>query len=365
MRIKNITNYLEQIAPSGLQESYDNSGLLIGNQENEVNKVLISLDVTHDVLEEAIKNKCNLIISHHPLIFKGIKRLNGGNFVEDLVIKAIKNDISIFAIHTNLDNVSQGVNGALAKKIGLKNTRVLSAKTGELNKLVVFCPQTHAEEVRNSMLEAGAGHIGNYSHCSFNAVGKGSFKAGEGANPFVGEIEKIHFENEVRIETILPKRMISRVMDAMLAVHPYEEVAYDIYPLANTSENIGSGMIGNLDEETDTEEFLKTIKETLKASHFRHGPFHEGRKVKKVAICGGSGSFLMEAAYRQNADLFITGDLKYHDFFEYNGKMTLVDAGHYETEQFTKELLFDLLTKKFPNFALQISGINTNPVSFF
>ena len=365
MRIKNITDFLEQIAPLGLQESYDNSGLLIGNQENDIKKALITLDVTVDILEEAIKNKCDLIISHHPLIFKGIKRLNGGNFVEDLVIKAIKNDIAIYAIHTNLDNVSQGVNGALAKKIGLINTRVLSAKTGELNKLVVFCPESHAEIVRNSMLEAGAGHIGNYSHCSFNTEGTGSFKAGEGANPFVGEIDKIHFENEVRIETILPKWMISKVLNAMLQVHPYEEVAYDIYPLTNKSENIGSGMIGELEKETGVEEFLQTVKETLQATHLRHSPFHDGGKVKKVAICGGSGSFLMDSAYRQHADLFITGDLKYHDFFEYHGKMTLVDAGHYETEQFTKELLFDLLTKKFPNFALQISGINTNPVSFF
>lgn len=365
MKIKNIAGYLEQIAPLGLQESYDNSGLLIGNQENEVSKALITLDITDAILEEAIQNKCDLILSHHPLIFKGIKKLNGGNFVEDLVIKAIKHDIAIYAIHTNLDNVSQGVNGALAQKIGLKNTRVLSARPGELSKLVVFCPQSHAEKVRNSMLDAGAGHIGNYSHCSFNTDGKGSFKAGEGAHPFVGEIDKIHFEEEVRIETILPKLMFSKVLNAMMAVHPYEEVAYDIYPLTNKSDNIGSGMIGELENETDLEEFLTKVKETLQASYLRHGPFHEGRKVKKVAICGGSGSFLMDAAYRQQADLFITGDLKYHDFFEYHGKMTLVDAGHYETEQFTKELLFDLLTKKFPNFALQISGINTNPVSFF
>jgi len=365
MKIKNITDYLEQMAPLEFQESYDNSGLLIGNQKNEVTKALISLDVTDKVLEEAIKKKCDLIISHHPLIFKEIKRLNGGKYVEDLVIKAIKNNIAIYAIHTNLDNVSPGVNGALAQKIGLKNTRVLSPKAGALSKLVVFCPQSHAEAVRNSMLDAGAGHIGNYSHCSFNTNGKGSFKALEGAHPFVGEIEKIHFEEEVRIETILPQWMISKVLNAMLAVHPYEEVAYDIYPLINKSENIGSGMIGELENEADLEEFLSKVKESLQAAYLRHGPIHDGRKVKTVAICGGSGSFLMDAAYRQKADVFITADLKYHDFFKYQGKMTLVDAGHYETEQFTKDLLFDLLTKKFPNFALQISGINTNPVSFF
>ena len=364
MKIMNITDFLEQIAPLGLQESYDNSGLLIGSREREIRKALITLDITPAVMEEAMQSGCDLIISHHPLIFKGLKRINGGNMVEDLVVSAIKNDICIYAIHTNLDNVSNGVNGALGKKIGLKNTRVLSSKGGELNKLVVFCPQSHAEKVRKNMLDAGAGHIGNYSHCSFNMEGLGSFKAGEGANPYVGEIDKIHFENEVRIETIVPKWIISKVINAMLEVHPYEEVAYDIYPLNNKNENVGSGIIGTLEKETDVEEFLIKLKEILQASYIRHGPFHSGRKVKMVALCGGSGSFLIEDAFRQGADLFITGDLKYHNFFEYQNKMTLVDAGHYETEQFTKELLFDLLTKKFPNFALQISSMNTNPVSF-
>ena len=364
MKIINITDFLEQIAPLGLQESYDNSGLLVGSNEKEIRKALITLDITPAVMDEALQSGCDLIISHHPLIFKGLKKINGGNMVEDLVLKAIKNDICIYAIHTNLDNVSKGVNGALAKKIGLKNTRVLLSKGGELNKLVVFCPQSHAEDVRNSILDAGAGHIGNYSHCSFNTNGRGSFKAGEGADPFVGEIGKIHFEDEVRMETIVPKWLIPKVINAMLEVHPYEEVAYDIYPLNNKNGNVGSGIIGTLEKELDVEEFLKNLKEVLQVSYIRHGPFHSGRKVKKVALCGGSGSFLMEDAFRQGADLFVTGDLKYHDFFEYQGKMTLADAGHYETEQFTKELLFDFLTKKFPNFALQISSMNTNPVSF-
>jgi dinuclear metal center YbgI/SA1388 family protein len=364
MKLKNISDFLEQIAPLRLQESYDNSGLLIGDPTKNVSKALIALDVTDAVMDEAVKDGCDLIISHHPLIFKGLKRLNGGNMVEDLVIKAIKNDVAIYAIHTNLDNVSDGVNGALAKKIGLKDTKVLSSKGDELNKLVVFCPRSHAEKVRSNMLDAGAGHIGNYSHCSFNTDGRGSFKAGEGADPYVGEIGKIHFEEEVRIETVVPKWMISRVISAMLQAHPYEEVAYDIYPLINKSENIGAGMIGDLEQEKDVEIFLKELKVTLNATGLRHGPFHTGRKVKKVAICGGSGSFLMEDAFRQGADIFITGDLKYHDFFLYQGQMTLVDAGHYETEQFTKALIFDLLTKKFPNFALQISSRNTNPVSF-
>ncbi|MBN2616296.1 MAG: Nif3-like dinuclear metal center hexameric protein [Bacteroidales bacterium] len=363
MKLKEITQYLESIAPLSLQESYDNAGLIIGSQEKEIHKALITLDVTPEVMNEALSLSCDLIIAHHPLIFKGIKKLNGGNMVEDLVIKAIQNNIALYAIHTNLDNVFDGVNAMLAKKLGLKNTRILSPMSNQLNKLVVFCPETHAEIVRNALFEAGAGSIGEYSHCSFNAPGDGSFKASEGTHPFVGTIGAIHFEKEIRVETVVPKVKLSAVLKAMHQVHPYEEIAYDLYPLNNSWDKIGAGMIGELDEETPVEEFLKNVKKSLKADRIRHSlPIKQ--KIKKVAICGGSGSFLMHDAYRQGAQIFVTGDIKYHDFFQYENEMTLVDAGHYETEQFTKSLLFELLTKKFPTFALQISKINTNPISF-
>jgi len=362
MKIKELTRYLEQLAPLSLQESYDNSGLLIGSPDKEVKKALITLDITPAVLDEAFVSEAGLIIAHHPLIFKGLKRLNGGNMVEDLVIKAIKNDIAVYAIHTNLDNVAGGVNLRLAKQLGLLNPRIL-APAGKVKKLVVFVPESHANVVREAMLNAGSGHIGRYSHCSFGVHGEGSFKALEGTRPYVGKQGEIHFEKEVRLESIAPDYLIDAVLKAMLAVHPYEEVAYDIYPLDNSGVGAGAGMIGELPVPIPAHEFLLEIKKKLDAQQLRHGLLVE-QKVKKVAFCGGSGSFLMRKAFASGADAFISSDFKYHDFFLYQNQMLLVDAGHYETEQFTKDLLFDLLTKKFPNFALQISNYNTNPVSF-
>ena len=362
MKIKEIIRYLEQLAPLSLQESYDNSGLLLGSQDREVRKALITLDITHAVLEEAIAEGAGLIIAHHPLIFKGLKRLNGGNLIEDLVIKAIKNDLAVYAIHTNLDNVAEGVNLRFAKQLGLLNTRIL-APSGKLKKLVVFVPVNHTEVVRKAMLDAGAGYIGRYSHCSFGVHGEGSFKALKGTHPYVGKEGEIHFEKEVRLESVAPDYLIDAILTAMLSIHPYEEVAYDIYPLENPGTDVGAGMIGELPVAMSPLDFLPEVKKKLGTQHLRHGMLLD-RMVKKVAICGGSGSFLMGKAFASGADAFVSSDFKYHDFFLYQNQMLLVDAGHYETEQFTKDLLFDLLTKKFPNFALQISNYNTNPISF-
>ena len=363
MKIAQITAALEEIAPLNLQESYDNSGLLIGSNDQLINKALITLDVTEAVIDEAISKNCELIIAHHPMIFKGIKKLTGGNLTERLIVKAIKNDIAVYAIHTNLDNVSQGVNKKLAEKLGIHNLQILQTGKSELKKLHVFSPLAHFEKVRTAMFEAGAGHIGNYSDCSFNTAGSGSFKALSGSDPFVGEQGKLHEEEEIRIETIVAAYRVSAVVKAMIKAHPYEEVAYDIYPLSNSDPTTGAGMIGELKQEEAASVFLKKVKQSLGTPYLRHNPFIQ-RQVKKVAICGGSGSFLIDAAYRAGADIFITGDIKYHDFFEYQDEMTIVDAGHFETEQFTKDLLYDILKEKFPNFALQISGIETNPVSF-
>ena len=363
MKISGISNALEEVAPINLQESYDNSGLLIGSYNQEINKALITLDVNEGVIDEAIRENCELIIAHHPLIFKGIKKLTGSNLTERLIVKAIKNDIAIYAIHTNLDNVSQGVNKKLAEKLNLHNLKILQQGKSELKKLVTFCPVEHLKKVRTAMFEAGAGHIGNYSDCSFNTSGTGSFKAMDGSNPFVGEHGKIHLEEEIKIETIVADYRISAVVKAMVKAHPYEEAAYDIYPLNNVNPLTGAGMIGTLNKGEDAAVFLEKVKQTLGTPYIRHN-FLIHRKVKKVAICGGSGSFLIDAAYRAGADIFITGDIKYHDFFEYKGEMTIADAGHFETEQFTKDLLYDILKQKFPNFALQISRIDTNPVSF-
>lgn len=362
MNIKDLTSVLEMIAPLSLQEDYDNSGLLIGNNNDEINQVLICLDVTPKVIEEAINTKSDLIIAHHPVIFKGLKRINKDSLVEEVVYKAIKNDIAIYAIHTNLDNVSEGVNSILAEKLGIQNPCILSPLGGKLNKIVTFCPIEHANKVREAMFNAGAGYIGNYDSCSFNAEGEGSFKALENTNPYVGEKDKLHFEKEIRVETIVPDFKVPSVIKSLINAHPYEEVAYDIYPLNNISTNVGAGMIGKLEKPINISDYLNHVKDVLGIKCLKHNKLVD-KKVEKVAICGGSGSFLIDTAAKQKADLFISGDIKYHEFFEHQGIMTIADAGHYETEQFTKELIHAILTKKFPNFAIRISETNTNPVS--
>ncbi len=363
IELKSLINCFEEAAPHSLQESYDNSGLLVGSPETQVHKALISLDLTESVMEEAINKSCDVIISHHPIIFKGIKSLNNKSLVERLIVKAIKNDIAIYAFHTNLDNVANGVNGKIAEKLGLIKTRVLLEKEKPFKKLVTFCPMDHAGQLREAMFEAGGGHIGNYSHCSFNTSGQGSFKALEGSNPYVGKEGQTHFEDEVRIETIVPQYKLNATVAAMLKAHPYEEVAYDIYPIENSSRALGAGMIGELKQETAVIEFLEELKNIFNIQVLKHNQLVE-KPIRKIAFCGGSGSFLIKHAFRAGADVFITADVKYHDYFEYRGAMTIVDAGHYETEQFTKELIHTLLMKKFPNFALQISDTESNPVSF-
>jgi dinuclear metal center YbgI/SA1388 family protein len=363
MKVSEITSFLEQFAPLGLQEAYDNSGLLIGHGDQNISKALITLDVTDKVIAEAIENECKMIIAHHPLIFNTLKKINTRYGIGAMIAKLIKENIALYAIHTNLDNIAEGVNAKLAQTLGLKQLQILAPKSGTLHKLVVFCPDSHVETIQQAMFDAGAGNIGNYNSCSFNSAGYGTFKAQEGANPFIGNIGKLHKEKELKIEVIVPSYLTQQVVSAMIQVHPYEEVAYDIYPLSNEQQNTGAGMIGELEIESNPKEFLQMVKKRLNASYIRHSPLIE-RKVKKVAICGGSGSFLIHTAYNSKADLFITGDVKYHDFFEHAGEMTIVDAGHFETEQFTKELLYDRLNGKFPNFALQISKARTNPVYF-
>jgi len=363
MTVKELTSCLEDFAPLSMQESYDNAGLLIGDPNQHINSALITLDVTEEVIDEAIKHHHGLIIAHHPLIFKPLKKITGSNFTEKIVIKAIKHNIAIYAIHTNLDNMAKGVNAKLGEKLGLTNLRILAPGGSVLNKIVTFCPVEYADAVRQSMFDAGAGNVGNYDQCSYNTEGEGTFRAGEGTNPFVGNIGKLHIEKEIKIETIVPSYKVGKVIKAMLSAHPYEEVAYDIFALENSSVETGAGMIGELKQEMALIDFLKKIKKTLNAQAIKYNtPIN--RTVKKVAFCGGSGSFLIPNAYAAGADIFITSDIKYHDFFEHLHEMTIVDAGHYETEQFTKVLLYEIINEKFTNFALQISEITTNPVSF-
>lgn len=363
MKVSKILSFFEKIAPSKLQESYDNSGLLIGRYDNEVNRALICVDVTEEVLDEAIQKDADLIISHHPVIFGGIKRLNGNNYVERIVEKAILNKLNLYAIHTNLDNVIDGTNSVLANKLSLKNVKSLSSKADSLSKLVVFCPKNHAEKVRNAMFDAGAGKIGDYDSCSYNLEGEGSFKAGDNTNPFVGNKGEIHFEKEIRIETIIPYYLENKVVNAMINAHPYEEVAYDIYPLKNKFDKIGSGIIGDLEEGKDELEFLLRLKKITQSETIRHTEIR-GKKINKVAVCGGSGAFLINNAKSKGADIFITGDIKYHEFFDADGQMIIADVGHYESEQFTKDILYNLITENFSKFAVLKSEINTNPIKY-
>ncbi len=362
MKIKDITNYLDSIAPLSLQESYDNAGLIIGNSQYELKGVLITLDTTEEVIDEAIDLNCNLIISHHPIVFKGLRRFNGSNYVERTVIKALKNDIAVYASHTNIDNIAEGVNMKICSKLNLKNCKILSTRKSELRKLVTFVPKADADKVRESVFSAGAGHIGNYDSCSFNLDGQGTFRGGENTNPFVGEKGKLHFEPEIRVETIYPKYIETKLISAMIKAHPYEEVAYDIYPLENASVKTGAGMIGELEKPKNEIEFLNNLKTTFKAKLLKHTKLRD-KPIKKVAVCGGSGSFLLKNAISAQADIFISGDFKYHDFFDAENKIVIADIGHYESEQFTKELFYEILTKKFNNFACFLSKIYTNPVN--
>ena len=363
MILSEITSFLNSRIPLSLQESYDNCGLLIGSADAEISGALICLDITEEVLDEAIKKKCNLVISHHPLIFSGIKSLTGRTDTERMVIRAIRENIAIFALHTNLDNHYEGVNNFLCSKLGILNPEILKPTPGILRKLVTFCPLSHAGQVREAIINAGAGQIGNYDCCSYNSSGEGTFRALEGANPYVGEPGKIHTEAEIRIEIIFPVYLEIDVIAALKKVHPYEEVAFDIYPLTNIHERIGAGMIGSLPEALNAEEFLLSVKNILSIGYIRHTEI-KNKKVQRIAVCGGSGSFLINDAISCNADIYMTGDIKYHDFFIPGKRMILADIGHFESEQFTKELIYTLLKKKFTTFALFISGTNTNPVNY-
>ncbi len=364
MKIAAITAYLETIAPPFLQESYDNAGLITGSPSWECTGIITSLDVTEAVVMEAIEKKSNLIVAHHPIIFGGLKKINGKNYVEKTIIAAIKNDIAIYAIHTNLDNVLEGVNGRMADKLGLINRRVLQPKNNTLKKLFTFVPVEFAEKVRNAIFEAGGGQISDYSECSFNTEGQGTFKPGEGTNPFSGNIGERKLENEVKIEVIFPVWKERVILAAMIKAHPYEEVAHDIIALENRQDIVGSGLVGELPEPLDETAFLQMVKERFGLSMLRHTPL-VGKMVWTVALCGGAGSFLIGPAIGAGAEFYISSDIKYHEFFDANDRLVVADIGHYESEQFTIDLLLDLLSEKFPNFAIQKTGVKTNPVQYF
>lgn len=363
MKIAEIISVLEELAPVSLQESYDNSGLICGDRENECSGVLISLDCIEATVDEAIRKNCNMVVSHHPLVFSGMKTFTGKSYVERTLIKAIKNDIALYAIHTNLDNVMVGVNKELGDRIGLSDLKILQPIPGRIRRLITFCPESHSDDVRDAMFEAGGGTIGNYDECSFNTMGTGTFRPKEGADPYAGEIGKQQFEKEVKIEIIYPDYIESRIVKALKDTHPYEVVAYDILKLENANDYTGAGMIGELEEEMDEVVFLNDIKQKLGLQVIRHTEL-TGRKIKRVAICGGSGSFLLKKAISAGADVFVTGDFKYHQFFDAEGKIVIADIGHFESERFTVNLLERVISNKFRKFAVLISDNLNNPVKY-
>ncbi|MBC7849142.1 MAG: Nif3-like dinuclear metal center hexameric protein [Chitinophagaceae bacterium] len=364
MKVSQIIQFLESIAPLSLQESYDNAGLITGNPDWECSGLLCTLDSTEDVVEEAIAKGCNLVVAHHPIIFQGIKKLNGKNYVERTIIKAIKSDIAIYAIHTNLDNIISGVNGRIADKLGLINRKVLLPKENSLKKLFTFVPTAQTATVLNALFETGAGRIGNYSECSFSVNGLGTFKPGSASKPFVGMLGEQHQENEDKIEIVFPSYLEQELVASLRASHPYEEVAFDIIQLVNRHPEQGAGLFGELPTPLSSEQFLALLKSAFQLPTIRHTKL-DGEEINKVAICGGAGSFLISKALAVKADAFVTADLKYHEFFDADSKLVLCDIGHFESEQFTIELLADLLSQKFPTFAVLKSVIQTNPVYYY
>lgn len=365
MKIKELIHAINEEAPLFYQESYDNSGLQIGNPENEVERALLTLDVTESTIQEAIDLKCKLIIAHHPVLFRPLKSLSGKNSIERIIIKAIQNDITIFAAHTNLDNMPDGVNLKIAEKLGIQNPKILSPIAHTILKLHTYVPIADCENLLNQLYQAGAGNIGNYSECSFKTSGLGTFRPNQKANPIIGQANgPRETVSEQRIEVIFQEERQEKILAALLTHHPYEEVAYGIVRLENRDQTKGAGMIGDLQKPINVEDFLSIIKNNMKAKCIRHTSFHK-TKIQKIAFCGGSGSFLLQEAIQQNADLFLTADFKYHQFFDADNQIIIADIGHYESEQFTIEIFSEIIKRKFPNFATHFTKVNTNPINYY
>lgn len=363
MIVRDVTNTLEELAPLANAEEFDNVGLLVGSYDQEVSGILVTLDCLENVVDEAIATNCNTIISFHPIIFNGLKRINGNSYVERVVIKAIKHDIAIYSMHTALDNSIHGVNAKICEVLGLGDTKILIPKNNRIKKLTTYAPIEVANSLKNALFDAGAGNIGDYSNCSFTLVGEGSFKAGEKASPTIGSIGKTHTEKETQINITFTASNEKQVLNALFEHHPYDEIAYEVLTLENTDQHIGMGMIGTLEHPMKELEFLEMVKKRMGAKGIRHSNLL-GKNIEKVAVLGGSGAFGIQAAIASGADIFITADVKYHQFYEAEGRMIIADIGHYETEQFTKNLLVDYLTKKNANFAIRLSESKTNPIKY-
>ncbi|APX99445.1 Nif3-like dinuclear metal center hexameric protein [Lacinutrix venerupis] len=364
MIIQDVINHLEDFAPLAYAEDFDNVGLLVGDKNANLTGVLVTLDTLEAVVDEAIENNCNLIVSFHPIIFKGLKKLTGKTYVERTVLKAIKNDIAIYAIHTALDNHIHGVNDIICEQLKLENRKILIPQAQTIKKLTTYVPKAEANNLRQAIFNIGAGNIGNYSNCSFNVEGIGTFNGNENSNPVIGKKGETAFEEETKITITFAKHLEAKVLKTLFETHSYEEVAYEITTLENTNQNIGMGMVGTLQKPMTETDFLVYLKTKMNVQAIRHSKFLN-KPVQKIAVLGGSGSFAIAAAKAVKADVFITADLKYHDFFSAENSILLADIGHYESEQYTKNGLVAHLTKKISNFAIVLSKTNTNPVKYF
>lgn len=364
MKIRNILSILDEMAPLAYAEDFDNVGLLVGDADTEATGILVCHDAPESVIDEAISKKCNLVVCFHPILFSGLKKITGANYVERSILKAIKNDIAIYAVHTALDNHKNGVNKIFCDALGLVNTKILVPKKDFIRKLVTFAPTANADSVRKALFDAGAGKIGNYENCSFNSNGFGTYQGNEDSNPQVGQKHEFVSADETKIEVTFEKYLQSKILKALFTSHPYEEVAYEIYELKNEHQNIGLGMIGELETARTEREFLQLVSDAMQAEGIRHSEYRN-KNVKKIAVLGGSGSFAISAAKRAGADAFVTSDLKYHQFYEAENQLLLLDIGHFESERFTKNYMLDFLKEKIPNFAIILSEVNTNPVKYF
>lgn len=364
MIIQDVINYLEEYAPLAYAEDFDNVGLLVGDKNQKLSGILVTLDTTEAVVDEAIQNNCNFIVSFHPIVFKGLKKITGKTYVERVVIKAIQNNIAIYSIHTALDNANHGVNSIICDQLNLTNKHILIPQIETIKKLTTYAPINEAEQIRQALFKAGAGSIGNYSNCSFNTNGVGTYKGNNQSNPTIGIKNQDHNEEETKITVTYTKNLETKILKTLKETHSYEEVAYEILTLENKNQNIGMGMVGTLKNPQSEKDFLDFVKLKMKTSNIRHSTLLN-KKIKKVAVLGGSGSFAIAAAKASGADMFITADLKYHDFFTAENQIVLADIGHYESEQYTKNGIVAFLTKKITNFAIILSKINTNPVKYF
>ncbi len=363
MVIKDVTDYLEQLAPLHYAEDFDNVGLLTGDYNDPVNGILVTLDCLENVVDEAIEKNCNLIVAFHPIIFKGLKHLRASDYVRKTVVKAIKNDIAIYAVHTAIDVANGGVSYLMASELGLKNITTLTPKKGLIKKLITYVPNDHIHDVKKALFNAGAGSLGNYDECSFSTSGTGTFKGNEKSEPVIGESGTRSTVNEQQLSITYLPHLESKILKALFTSHPYEQVAYEVSTLENTYQNIGMGAIGTLENTLNVDDFLKLLKAVYGSGAVRYS-LSRKRNIKTVAVLGGSGAFAIQNAIRAGADAYVTADLKYHDFFQ-GENILLCDVGHYESEQFTKNLLQEYLSKKFSSFAILCADARTNPVNYY